>query len=181
MRFVAIGLLGVTRIEVEPREDERGFVARIWCQREFAEHGLEVHWVQCNVPFNKARGTLRGRHYQVAPHAEAELVRCTQGAIRDVVVDLRPECPTVRQYTSAVLTVQNYHQLYIPAGLAHSFLTLADYSEVVYQMSAFYASEAARGVGWDDAAFAVEWPAQVGVIEARDQGYPDFAPTAAGV
>ncbi len=181
MRFVATRLPGVTRIEVEPREDERGFFARLWCQREFAQHGLDVDWVQCNVAFNKAAGTLRGLHYQAAPHAEAKLVRCTQGAIYDVVVDLRPESPTFRQYTSAVLTAQNHHQLFIPAGLAHGFLTLADDSEAFYLMSAFYAPEAARGVRWDDPAFAVEWPAPVRVIAPRDQGYPDFAPEAASL
>ena len=174
MIFTETSLKGAFLIEPERLEDERGFFARTWCQREFEAHGLNSRLVQCNISFNKKMGTLRGMHYQVAPYEEARLVRCTQGAIYDVIIDLRPESSTFKQYIAAVLTAQNRTMLYVPEGFAHGFLTLEDNTEVFYQMSEFYAPEYARGVRWNDPAFGIQWPAEVQVISDRDQNYPDF-------
>lgn len=174
MIFTETPLKGAFIIEPERLEDERGFFARTWCQREFEAHGLNSRLVQCNISFNKKKGTLRGMHYQIAPYEEAKLVRCTQGAIYDVIIDLRPGSSTFKQYTAAVLTAQNHKMLYVPEGFAHGFLTLEDHTEVFYQMSEFYAPEYARGVRWNDPAFGVQWPAEVQIISDRDQNYPDF-------
>jgi dTDP-4-dehydrorhamnose 3,5-epimerase len=174
MRFIETELAGVVVVEPEPITDERGFFARTWCQATFAEHGLNPHLVQCNISFNVRRGTLRGMHYQVAPHAEAKLVRCTAGAIYDVVIDLRPEAPTYRRWIGVELTSSNQRQIYVPEGCAHGFQTLADNSEVLYQMSAVYVPEAAHGVRWNDPAFGIVWPEAVHVISAKDQHYPDY-------
>jgi len=174
MIFTETSLKGAFLIEPERLEDERGFFARTWCQREFEAHGLNSRLVQCNISFNKKMGTLRGMHYQVAPYEEARLVRCTQGAIYDVIIDLRPESSTFKQYIAAVLTAQNRTMLYVPEGFAHGFLTLEDNTEVFYQMSEFYAPEYARGVRWNDPAFGIQWPAEIQVISDRDQNYPDF-------
>ncbi len=167
-------LSGVFEVRLDPIPDERGFFARTWCQKEFAAHGLSPSLVQCNVSFNTRRGTLRGIHYQAAPHAEAKLVRCTKGAIYDVVVDLRPESPTLRGWMAMVLTGENRRALYVPEGCGHGFLTLEDETEVFYQMSEFYNAESARGVGWDDPAFQIAWPEKVEVISERDRSYPTF-------
>lgn len=161
-------------ISLEPNPDERGFFARTWCSREFEEHGLNPKLVQCSISFNVRRGTLRGMHYQAAPFAEAKLVRCTQGTIYDVVVDLRPDSPTFRQWTGARLSSENRHMMYVPEGCAHGFLTLEDETEVFYQMSEFYRAEAARGVRWNDPQFGIAWPEEVVVISERDRTYPDF-------
>jgi dTDP-4-dehydrorhamnose 3,5-epimerase len=163
-------------IEPERYEDERGFFARTWCQREFAEHGLNPRLVQCSVSFNAHNGTLRGLHYQAAPRAEAKLVRCTSGAIFDVIVDLRPSSRTYLGWTTAELTAENRTALYVPEGFAHGFLTLADGSEVFYQMSEFFSRDHARGVRYDDPAFGIDWPSKVLVIADRDRSYPDFEP-----
>jgi dTDP-4-dehydrorhamnose 3,5-epimerase len=163
-------------IEPERYEDERGFFARTWCQREFAEHGLNPRLVQCSVSFNAHSGTLRGLHYQAAPRAEAKLVRCTSGAIFDVIVDLRPSSRTYLGWTTAELTAENRTALYVPEGFAHGFLTLADGSEVFYQMSEFFSRDHARGVRYDDPAFGIDWPSKVLVIADRDRSYPDFEP-----
>jgi dTDP-4-dehydrorhamnose 3,5-epimerase len=175
MKFVPTALAGVYVVEMEPLADERGFFARSWCKREFAGHGLSADLVQCNVSYNRAKGTLRGMHYQAAPHEEVKLVRCTQGAIYDVLVDLRPDSSTYRSWIAVELTAANRRMLYVPAGLAHGFQTLQDDSEVFYQMSAFYDASAARGVRWNDPAFGIEWPSGEPVISARDASYPDFA------
>jgi len=167
-------LPGVFEVQLDPIPDERGFFARTWCQKEFAAHGLSPRLVQCNVSFNTRRGTLRGIHYQAAPHAEAKLVRCTKGAIYDVVVDLRPESPTLRGFMAVVLTAKNRRALYVPEGCGHGFLTLEDETEVFYQMSEFYNTESARGVRWDDPAFQIAWPEKVEVISERDRSYPNF-------
>jgi dTDP-4-dehydrorhamnose 3,5-epimerase len=169
-------LPGVFVIEPEPREDHRGFFARTWCQREFAEHGLDPRLVQCSISFNRRRGTLRGMHYQAAPHAEAKLIRCTRGAMWDVALDLRPASPTFRQHVGVELTADNRVALYIPEGLAHGFQTLADETEVVYQMSEFYAPEGARGIRFDDPAFAIRWPLANPILLERDRTYADFEP-----
>lgn len=174
MTFHETKLRWVFEIHLEPKSDERGFFARTWCQKEFAAHGLSPRLVQCNVSFNTRRGTLRGIHYQAAPHAEAKLVRCTKGAIYDVVVDLRPESPTLRGFMAVVLTAKNRRALYVPEGCGHGFLTLEDETEVFYQMSEFYNAESARGVRWDDPAFQIAWPEKVEVISERDRSYPNF-------
>jgi len=167
-------LNGAVTIDLDRVVDERGFFARSWCVKEFEANGLESRLVQCNVSFNKLRGTLRGMHYQVAPAAEVKVVRCTQGAIHDVIADLRPESPTYKQTFSVLLSAENRRMLYIPQYFAHGFLTLTDDAEVFYQMSEYYVPECARGFRWDDATFAIPWPDQVRIISAKDRDYPDF-------
>jgi dTDP-4-dehydrorhamnose 3,5-epimerase len=174
MIFAEAKLKGAFIVEPERLEDERGFFARTWCQREFEAHGLNTRWVQCNISFNRTRGTLRGMHYQAAPYEEAKLIRCTMGAIYDVIVDLRPESPTFKQHIAVVLTAQNHKMLYVPEGFAHGFLTLEDNTEVFYQMSEFYVPGYSRGIRWNDPAFGIQWPADVQVISERDQNHPDF-------
>jgi dTDP-4-dehydrorhamnose 3,5-epimerase len=161
-------------VELQRLEDERGFFARAWCQQEFEAHGLNPRLVQCNISFNHKKGTLRGMHYQTAPFEEAKLVRCTNGTLYDVIIDLRPESPTYRQHFGVILTSEARNMLYIPEGFAHGFLTLADNTEIFYQMSEFYAPDYARGVRWNDPAFGINWPAPVTVISKRDASYPDF-------
>jgi dTDP-4-dehydrorhamnose 3,5-epimerase len=175
MIFKETPLKSACLVELQRLEDERGFFARSWCQREFEAHGLNSRLVQCNISFNKKQGTLRGMHYQAAPFEEAKLVRCTMGAIYDVIIDLRPASPTYKQYFGVTLTPEARNMLFIPAGFAHGFLTLADNTEVFYQMSEFYAPDYARGVRWNDLAFGITWPAPVQVISERDATYPDFS------
>ena len=175
MIFLATALKGAFIIEPERCEDARGFFARTWCQQEVAAQGLNPCVMQCNVSFNKKKGTLRGMHYQAAPCAEEKVVRCTIGSIYDVIIDIRPESPTFKQYLSVVLTAQNRRMLYVPKGFAHGFQTLEDNTEVFYQMSKFYAPEYARGIRWNDAAFGIQWPDDERIILERDQTYPDFS------
>lgn len=172
VKFMATTIGGAYRIEPERLVDERGFFARTWCEREFQEHGLESRLAQCSFSFSPYRGTLRGMHYQASPHAEAKLVRCTQGAIYDVILDLRRDSPTHLAWASFELTAENRSALYIPKGLAHGFLTLTDGCEVLYQMSDAFHAPAARGVRWNDPAYAIEWPQGVSTISARDANYP---------
>jgi dTDP-4-dehydrorhamnose 3,5-epimerase len=167
-------LPGAFVIELQKHEDERGFFARSWCRKEFEAHGLNPRTVQCNVSFNKAKGTVRGMHYQVAPCAEAKLVRCTRGAIYDVIIDLRRESATYKQHVAEVLTSNNYTALFIPEGFAHGFQTLEDNSEVFYQMSEFYSPEHQRGLRYNDRAFRINWPIDTTVISDRDRNYEDF-------
>jgi dTDP-4-dehydrorhamnose 3,5-epimerase len=175
MNFSPTPLPGVFVIEAELREDERGFLARTWCDSEAANHGIHATWVQCNISYSMQRGTLRGMHYQHAPHAEGKLIRVTQGAIHDVVVDLRPESAAYLQHFAVQLTAGNRLALYIPpAALAHGLLTLTDDTEVFYQMSAPYVPAAGAGVRWDDPAFGIQWPEAVVAIAERDARYPDF-------
>ena len=174
MLFRETELPGAFVIELQKCEDERGFFARSWCRKEFEAHGLNPRTVQCNVSFNKLKGTLRGMHYQVAPHAEAKLVRCTRGAICDVIIDLRRESVTYKQHVSEVLSSDNYKALFIPEGFAHGFQTLEDNSEVFYQMSAFYSPEHQRGLLYNDPAFRISWPIEATVISDRDRNYEDF-------
>jgi dTDP-4-dehydrorhamnose 3,5-epimerase len=174
MTFCQTKLFEVIEIHLEPRLDERGLFARTWCQKEFEGHGLNPKLAQCSVSFNARKGTLRGLHYQAMPYPEAKLVRCTRGAIYDVVVDLRPESPTVKDWIGVVLTSTDRNMLYVPEGCAHGFLTLEDNTEVFYQMSEFYHSELARGLRWDDPAFQIVWPTEVEVISERDRTYPNF-------
>jgi dTDP-4-dehydrorhamnose 3,5-epimerase len=161
-------------IELEKMRDDRGFFARSYCGEDFATHGLEPVGAQCSISHNIRTGTLRGMHYQEQPHAEAKLVRCTRGAIFDVIIDLRPESPTSRQWFGTALTAENYRMLYVPRGFAHGFQTLEDHSEVFYQMSHPFSAPNARGVRWNDALFAIKWPLAVTSISEKDQSYPDF-------
>jgi len=173
--FSETKLKGSYIIDLERVEDKRGFFARTVCNAEFKVHGLNSQFVQSSISFNRQSGTLRGMHYQVPPHAECKLVRCTMGAIFDVVVDLRPESETFREWTAVELSAENRRMLYIPEGLAHGFQTLADNSEVLYQISESYHPESARGVRWNDAAFGIQWPlAEQRVISEKDLHYPDY-------
>ena len=176
MIFTPTELEGVYLVEPERLEDQRGFFARSWCEKKFKERGLATRLVQCSISFNNRRGTLRGMHYQAAPHEESKLVRCTKGAIHDVIIDLRPGSPTLAQWTAAELTAANRLMLYVPEGCAHGFQTLSDDTEVFYQMSEFHHPQSARGVRFDDPAFGVRWPLAVAAISQKDQGYPDFSP-----
>lgn len=175
MIFKETKLGGAFVVEPERFEDERGFFARSWSRREFEERGLDARLVECNISFNRRRGTLRGMHFQTAPHAQAKLVRCTSGAIYDVVIDLRPESATFRQWVGVELSAENRLMLFVPEGFAHGFQTLEDSTEVFYQMSACFAPECSAGVRWDDAAFSIDWPDSIErVINERDRAYPDF-------
>lgn len=167
-------LEGVFEVESEEYADERGFFARTWCREEFRTQGLNSELAQCSISFNHRRGTLRGMHYQIAPHAEAKLVRCTRGSLFDVALDLRPGSPTFGRWAAAELTADNRRAFYIPEGCAHGFLTLEDNTEVFYQISEFYHPGSARGVRWNDPAFRIAWPAEIAVISERDRTYSDF-------
>jgi len=172
--FTETKLRGAFLIELEKHADGRGFFARTFCQEAFEAHGLNWRVVQCNVSFSRRKGTLRGMHFQIAPFAEAKLVRCTSGSIHDVIIDLRPASPTFRQHFAVELSAENRKMLYIPEEFAHGFQTLKDDTEVFYQMSQSYSAEHARGVRWNDSAFGIDWPAGVRTIIERDQNYPDF-------
>ena len=175
MKFSPTALAGACIIDIEPVPDERGFFARGWCREEFARHGLNPDLAQCSISFNKKRGTLRGMHYQAKPHEETKVVRCTRGAIYDVIVDLRPESPTFRKWIAVELSADNRRMLYVPPGFAHGFQSLVDDTEVFYQISTFYHPGSVRGVRWDDPAFGIEWPVMERVISNKDRQYPDFA------
>jgi dTDP-4-dehydrorhamnose 3,5-epimerase len=174
MKFFPTGLSGAYVIKLEKIKDGRGFFARSWCEREATELGLNPRIAQCNVSHNDKAGTLRGMHYQSAPFEEAKLVRCTAGAIYDVIIDLRPSSSSFKQHFGAVLDSGNHKMMYVPEGFAHGFLTLVEGSEVSYQMSEFYSPAHARGVRWNDPAFSIEWPEAVRVISDRDNAFPDF-------
>jgi dTDP-4-dehydrorhamnose 3,5-epimerase len=169
-------LPGAFVIEPEPLEDARGLFARTWCRREFETRGLETRIAQCSTSFNKAKGTLRGMHYQVAPAAETKIVRCTRGALYDVIIDLRPGSPTLTRHFAIVLSAENRKMLYVPTGFAHGFQTLEDATEVFYQISEFYSPEHSRGVRWNDPVFGIAWPDDDRTIVDRDLNYPDFDP-----
>ena len=159
---------------LERREDERGFFARNWCSREFAAHGLSRNLAQSSLSSSPRRGTLRGLHYQVAPHQEAKLITCVRGSIWDVIVDLRPASPTCLQWYGQTLDDTSLSSVYVPEGFAHGFLTLSDDTLVLYQISAYRSPEHARGVRWDDPAFDIQWPFAPLIIGARDRSYPDY-------
>jgi dTDP-4-dehydrorhamnose 3,5-epimerase len=171
---MSTALTGAFVIEPEPIMDERGLFSRTFCQHEFEALGLDSDLRQCSISFNHRRGTLRGMHYQAAPHEEAKLVRCTRGAIHDVLLDLRASSPTSRHWLAVRLSADNRRMVYIPRGFAHGFQTLVDDTEVAYQMSEFYHPESARGLRWNDPRFAIEWPLADAIISARDRSYPDF-------
>jgi len=172
MRFLPTPLEGAFLIELELLQDARGFFARSFCQREFRAHGLDPVVAQCSVSFNSKRATLRGLHYQDKPHEEAKLVRCTRGAIWDVIVDLREESGTRYKWYATELSGDNHHELYIPRGFAHGFQTLMDNSEVLYQISEFYYPESAHGVRWDDPTLLINWPLPDPILSERDRSHP---------
>ncbi len=174
MIFTETKLKGAFVVELEKFEDERGFFALSWSERVFAERGLEAKLLECNVSFNRKKGTLRGMHYQQPPYGQTKLVRCTMGAIYDVIIDLRPASPTMKQWVGVELTAANHLMLYIPEGFAHGFQTLADNTEILYQMSSVYVPECARSIRWNDPAFSISWPLAVQVIGERDRLYQDF-------
>jgi dTDP-4-dehydrorhamnose 3,5-epimerase len=175
MIFTKTELEGSYLLELKKFEDERGFFARSWCQKEFETHGLAPCVVQANVSYNRKKGTLRGLHYQAAPYSETKLVRCTRGALYDVIVDLRPTSPTYKQWIGVELTADNYKMLYVPQGFAHGFITLTDDTEATYQVSEFYTPGAERGLRYNDPAFAIEWPESVVVISEKDNSWENFS------
>jgi dTDP-4-dehydrorhamnose 3,5-epimerase len=171
--FTETRLKGAYIIDIEPHEDARGFFARVWCRKEFAQQGLVADLAQCSVAYNRKKGTLRGMHYQQAPHAEVKLVRCTKGSVYDVIIDLRPESKTCRQWVGVELTEDNRRTLYVPEGFAHGYITLQDNTELFYQMSEFYVPGAGTGVRWNDPVFSITWP-DIGdiTIDKKDQTWP---------
>ncbi len=171
MRFVPAGLEGAFLVELESLPDDRGFFARSWDVDEFGEYGLDPSLVQCNISFNKRRGTVRGLHHQAPPYEEAKLVRCTRGAIFDVIVDLRPASPTRLAWRSFKLDADTRAALYIPRGFAHGFQSLLDDTEVFYQMSEKFHPDAARGLRWDDPVLAIPWPVSQVIASERDGSY----------
>jgi dTDP-4-dehydrorhamnose 3,5-epimerase len=167
---------GAYLIDLDKREDHRGFFARTWCQEEFESLGLKVRWVQANLSYTAKKGTLRGMHYQTAPSREAKLVRCTRGAIYDAIIDLRQDSTTCGQCFGVELSAANYRSLYVPEGCAHGFLALEDDTEISYQMSAIYRPELERGVRYNDPAFAIDWPIEVCMVSEKDRRWPDYRP-----
>jgi dTDP-4-dehydrorhamnose 3,5-epimerase len=174
MIFTETELKDAYIIDPEQRADQRGFFARIYCKQEFEQHGLVPHVVQANLSYNHHKGTLRGMHFQVAPHQETKLVRCTRGAIYDVIIDLRPDSPTYKRWIGVELTADNYRMLFVPRGFAHGFQTLADNSEVNYHVSEFYTPGAEGGVRYNDPQFDIVWPLEASVISEKDSNWPDY-------
>lgn len=175
MIFKETKLKGAFIIELEKRGDERGFFARAWCKNEFVINGLVSNIAQSNLSFSKKAGTLRGMHYQVAPFEETKLVRCTKGAIYDVIIDLRPSSSTYKQWVAVELTEDNYKMLYVPQGFAHGFQTLTDDVEVFYHVSQFYSPGSERGVRWNDPRFGIKWPhVNIRIISEKDRNWPDY-------
>jgi dTDP-4-dehydrorhamnose 3,5-epimerase len=174
MKFTETPISGARLVEPEPRRDDRGFFARLWCREEFAAHGLSADFVQCNNSFSRDRGTMRGLHYQAEPHGEAKLVSCVRGRVFDVIVDLRPASPSYRQWFGIELTAENRLMVYVPAGCAHGYLTLEDASEVVYPVTAPYHPASERGLRWNDPAIGIAWPMEPLVVSAKDREWPDL-------
>jgi dTDP-4-dehydrorhamnose 3,5-epimerase len=173
--FEETKLPGAFVIDLDRREDERGFFARTFCANEFGDHGLNARLVQANTSWNPRKGTLRGMHFQNAPHAEVKVVRATRGAIHDVIIDLRPDSPTYKQWIGVDLTQENRRALYVPEGFAHGFQTLVPDTEVHYLVTEFYTPEAEGGVRWDDPAFGIEWPDPANAfLSPKDATWPDF-------
>lgn len=176
MTFEPTLIPGVWIVGLEPREDARGFFARSFCEREFGSHGLLARFPQCNISFNRKKGTLRGMHFQREEKAEVKLVRCTKGAAYDVVIDLRKQSPTYLRWLGIELTDENRLALYIAAGCAHGFQTLVDDTELFYHMGEYYDAAAADGLRWNDPAFGIKWPLTDPILSERDATYPDFRP-----
>lgn len=169
-------LEGAFIIEPDRIEDERGFFIRQWCKREFEIRGLMPDFVGCNISFSKRKGTLRGLHYQLPPHEEAKLIRCVKGAIYDVIIDLRPQSPTYKEWLGMELSADSYKMLYVPKGFAHGFQVLEDETEVLYPVSQFYQPEYERGVRWDDPAFGIQWPQpEKRILSQKDRSWPNYA------
>ena len=177
MKFLPTPLSGAFLIDLEPFSDERGFFARSWCCRDFERMGLTHRLVQCNISFNGQRGTLRGMHFQAKPYEEAKLVRCTMGAMFDVIIDIRPESATFKKWFGIELSAQNRRMIYIPEGFAHGFQTLEDNTEVFYQMSEFFQPECARGIRWNDPQIGIAWPIKEGItISPKDRDFGCLQP-----
>lgn len=172
MRFLETPLAGAFLIECDRHADARGFFARLWCRREFEAHGLATDFPQENLSVNDKAGTLRGLHYQRAPHAETKVIRCTRGALYDVMVDLRPDSPTYLRWHAVALNAEDYRALYIPQGLAHGFQTMSDRTEAQYMVSTYYAPQAEGGLRYDDPALNIRWPLPVSVISDKDRNWP---------
>lgn len=175
MKFSPTTLAGLWLIELELREDERGFLARTFCENEFGQHGLNTSWPQCNLTLTKNCGTIRGMHYQADPKPEIKLIRCAAGKIFDVLVDVRRDSPTFGKWQGFELSGQNRRQLYVPGGFAHGFQCLTDNCEVFYQMSEFYVPELARGLRWDDQSVGIQWPLPEPLVSERDRNLPGLA------
>ena len=169
MRFLETRIAGAWLVQPEPRTDERGSFARLWCRDDFAKHGLRADFVQCNTSFSVKRGTLRGLHYQAAPHGEVKLISCVRGRVFDAIVDVRPDSPTYRTWFGAELSADNRTMMYVPEGCAHGYLTLEDGCEVTYPVTAVYTAAAERGLRWDDPAIGIEWPLPPAVMSIKDQ------------
>lgn len=174
MKFTETRLKGAFIVEIEKLADDRGFFARSWCRKEFEARGLTSRVLQANVSFNRKKGTLRGMHHQLAPFQESKLVRCTRGAIYDVIIDLRPGSPTYKQWVGTELTADNYRLFFVPEDFAHGFLTLVDDTEITYQVSQFYTPGAEKGIRFNDPTFKIRWPLEVSVISDKDRNWPDF-------
>lgn len=174
MFFTETILKGAFIIDLEKFEDERGFFARSWCEREFVENGIYTKWVQTNISLSYKKGTLRGMHYRAAPYTEEKLVRCINGMIHDVILDLRPKSLTYRKWISVELSAKNRKMIYIPKDFAHGFITMVDNCEVFYMMSEYYLPGFDRGIRWNDPSFSINWPFEPKVISDRDKSYPDF-------
>ncbi len=176
MIFTETPLKGAYVIDLEKRGDERGFFARVFCEKEFAAHGLVTRFVQVNNSLSAQKGTLRGMHYQLAPKAETKLVRCVRGALHDLILDLRLGSPTFGQSFGADLTAENRRMMYVPKGFAHGFITLEDATEALYLVDEFYGPEQERGVRFDDAKFSLRWPLAPVVVSDKDRAHRDFEP-----
>ena len=176
MIFTETNVKGCFMIEPDRFDDDRGYFSKIWDFKELAQRGLSTEFAQFNLAYNYKAGTLRGMHYQTAPHEEVKLVRCTRGAVYDVIIDLRAVSPTYMQWSGVELNEDNCRTYYVPKGCAHGYITLSDKAEVTYNVSAGYAPTAAAGVRWNDPVFGVKWPSQPSVINPRDNTYPDFKP-----
>ncbi|MCL5038061.1 MAG: dTDP-4-dehydrorhamnose 3,5-epimerase [Chloroflexi bacterium] len=176
MKFIETALKDAYIVEPEPIGDERGFLARSFCREEFIKHGLNPEVAQCNTSYSKKKGTLRGMHYQAAPHEEAKLVRCIKGSVYDVIIDLRSGSPAYCKWTAVTLAADNFRMLYVPEGFAHGFKTLEDDTVLFYLMSDFYHPESSRGIRWDDPAFNIEWP-ETGslIVSDKDKSFPEFS------
>lgn len=172
MIFTETKLKGAYIIDIKKVEDDRGFFGRWFCKQTWEAHGLKATVVQANLSYNKLKGTLRGLHMQVAPHEETKLVRCTRGSVYDVIVDMRQNSETYRQWIGVELTADNYRMLYVPEGFAHSYITLEDHSEVTYSVTQVYTPGAERGFRWDDPAFGIQWPIEPVIISPKDQAFP---------
>lgn len=176
MVFTETPLKGAFVIDLEPRTDNRGFFARSFCEKEFKQHGLKTDIVQANVSQNVKKGTVRGMHYQRPPHAEVKMVRCVNGAVYDVIVDIRPESPTYLKWTGVELTRENRRMLYVPEGFAHGYQALVDDSEVLYMVTQFYAPDHEAAIRWNDPLIGIEWPLEDVTISPKDAAHPDFRP-----